>query len=59
MSNSTHTEPEELVSDHVEVASNALTDAIGVVVPGVSSSAEPSKDDETEESKETDEKRKD
>jgi hypothetical protein len=43
-SKSVHTSPEEIVGDHVDVAADALTDAIGVVVPGVSS--EPSKTEE-------------
>jgi hypothetical protein len=53
LSPETHTEPEEIVSDHFDVATDALTDAIAAVVPGVSSSPEPSADDVT---RETDEK---
>jgi len=48
MSTETHIEPEEIVDDHVDVAKNALTDAIGVVVPGVSSGVSGPKQDETE-----------
>jgi hypothetical protein len=34
------TAPEDLVDTHREVAENALTDAIGIFIPGVSSAPE-------------------
>jgi hypothetical protein len=47
MSSTTHTEPEELVSDHVEVAEDALSDATGAVISDVSSKPSKLEEDET------------
>jgi hypothetical protein len=51
VSSATHTEPEEIVDDHREVAEGALKEATGVGAPGVSSElselSEP-KQDETD-----------
>ena len=43
-----HTSPEEIVDDHREVAENALTDAIGIVIPGVSSEPSETKNEKGE-----------
>ena len=47
-SSTEQSEPEKFVETHVDVAKDALTDAIGVVVPGVSSEPSEPKQDETE-----------
>jgi hypothetical protein len=56
MSAETHTEPGGLVSDHVDVATDALTDAIGVVVPGVSSEPSETKEEKGDKDEEEDKK---
>lgn len=50
--------PEDIAGRTVDNVKDAMTDAIGVVVPGVSSTPEPSHDDK-DESKDSDTKDKD
>jgi hypothetical protein len=54
MSRATHTEPEEIIDDHREVAETALKYEIGILIPGVSSASSEPKEEKGEKEEEND-----
>jgi hypothetical protein len=52
MSHGTHTEPEEIIDDHREVAETGLKYEIGILIPGVPSASSEPKEEKGEKEEE-------